>query len=92
MGKAAENERIKLRATFFNNLAVGLTLVAVLYPVLNVLPVVGKVFDNLIHGQAAWSFDGVKQMLISLVVLVTATRIAIVLRQAADREMDKIQD
>ena len=31
MGKAAENERIKLRATFYNNLGVGLTLVGVLY-------------------------------------------------------------
>jgi hypothetical protein len=26
MGKAASNERVKLRATFFNNLAVGLIL------------------------------------------------------------------
>jgi hypothetical protein len=34
MGKAAENERIKLRATRFNNISVGLFLAGVLIPYL----------------------------------------------------------
>jgi hypothetical protein len=34
MGKAAENERTKLRATFYNNLSVGLVLAGVLIPYL----------------------------------------------------------
>jgi hypothetical protein len=34
MGKAAENERIKLRATWFNNVSVGLFITGVLVPYL----------------------------------------------------------
>jgi hypothetical protein len=34
MGKAAKNEGIKLRATFYNNIAIGLTLGGVFVPVL----------------------------------------------------------
>jgi hypothetical protein len=33
MGKAAENERIKLGATWYNNLSVALTFTGVLIPV-----------------------------------------------------------
>jgi hypothetical protein len=92
MGKAAENEHIKLRATFYNNMAVGLMLIGALYPVLNVLPVISKFFADLIFGRAAWLLDSVEQALISLVVFVVTTRIAVVLRRAADQEIEKIQD
>jgi hypothetical protein len=34
MGKAAENERLKLRATFFNNIAVGAVVGGALLPYL----------------------------------------------------------
>jgi hypothetical protein len=91
MGKAAENERVKLRATFHNNIGVGLTLVGVLFPTLNVMPVISKFLADLAFGQAAWSLDSVKQILISLVVFV-ANLVAIVLRRAADQEIGKIQD
>jgi hypothetical protein len=33
MGKAADNEAIKLRATFYNNLAVGAALAGVIVPI-----------------------------------------------------------
>jgi hypothetical protein len=36
MGKAAENERIKLRATFYNNLAIGLILAGFFLPLLSI--------------------------------------------------------
>jgi hypothetical protein len=53
MGKAADNERIKLKAMFYNNMNVGLWLVGVLYPVLNSLPAIAKVLFSLTLGQAA---------------------------------------
>jgi hypothetical protein len=37
MGKAAENERIKLGATFYNNLAVGLTITGLFVPYLTLV-------------------------------------------------------
>jgi hypothetical protein len=37
MGKAAENERIKLGATFYNNLAVGLTITGLIVPYLTLI-------------------------------------------------------
>jgi hypothetical protein len=44
MGKAAENERIKLRATWFNNISVGVTLTTFLIPVLSL-----GAFNNWVH-------------------------------------------
>ena len=38
MGKAAKNERIKLRATFYNNLAVGAAITGLLVPYLAIYP------------------------------------------------------
>lgn len=92
MGKAADNERIKLRATFYNNMGVGIALVGIFYPVLNVLPVVGKFLGELAFGRAAWSLDSVQQVLTSVVVFGAAVRIAVALRRAADEEIAKIQD
>jgi hypothetical protein len=37
MGKAADHERIKLRATYLNNISVGLMIAGVLVPYLAVL-------------------------------------------------------
>ena len=92
MGKAAENERIKLRATFYNNLGVGLTLVGVLYPTLNVTPAISKFIADIALGQASWSSDSAEQVLISLIVFIATNLIAIVLRRAADEERGKVQD
>jgi nitrate reductase NapE component len=92
MGKAADNERIRLKAMFYNNMSVGLWLVGVLYPVLNSLAAVGKFLFAFWFGQVAWSSDSVLQFIIGLVVFVGTTRIAILLRQTADEEIQKIQD
>jgi hypothetical protein len=92
MGKAADNERIKLKADFYNNMSAGLWLVGVLSAVLNALPAVGKFLFGLLMGQPAWSSDSVQQFLIGLVVFVGTTRIAALLRQTADEEIGKIQD
>jgi hypothetical protein len=35
MGKAARNEHIKLRAAFYNNIAIGLTMGGIFIPVLS---------------------------------------------------------
>jgi hypothetical protein len=42
MGKAANNERIKLRATLFNNISVGLVIGGVAIPILAVYSKIGS--------------------------------------------------
>jgi hypothetical protein len=37
MGKVAENESIKLRAAWFNNASVGLTLTGIIFPLFSVI-------------------------------------------------------
>jgi uncharacterized membrane protein len=92
MGKTAENERIKLRATFYNNVGVGLTLVGVLVPTLGVLPVIAKFFADITSGHSVWSLEGAEKVLTSAVVFVATMRIAVLLRRAADKEISKIEE
>jgi hypothetical protein len=55
MGKAAENERIKLRATFLNNIAVGLAITGILVPYLTFIQGASSlyfrvIFDDFLAG------------------------------------------
>lgn|GEM_PF-5523031 len=53
MGKAADNELIKLRATFLNNLAVGLILAGLLLPLLALYAHVGNAKSWLTQAEPA---------------------------------------
>jgi hypothetical protein len=92
MGKTAENERIKLTATFYNNLSVALFFGGVLIPTFGALPVIGRLLVNLTFWRVEWTSAGVVQVLISGVVFVGTMWIAVLMRQAADQEIRKIAD
>jgi hypothetical protein len=93
MGKATDNERIKLRATFFNNLAVGLILAGVLIPYLGILDS-GK-FDNsdaVIRDFLAGNISTHGPVLLKIFTFLVVIFCAAILRYAAVIELQKLQD
>ena len=89
MGKGAENERIKLKATYLNNLAVGMALAGVLVPYLAFVqtwqPIHG--FPVILYD---WVGDGQARIKV-LVVLITLS-FSRWFRHKANKEIQKIQD
>ena len=82
MGKAAEIERIKLRATFYNNIAVGATIT-------------GAIVPFLAHARELLQKDDeftTTEMIVTLLIILAAAVVAIVCRQAADRVISTIRD
>jgi hypothetical protein len=70
MGKAADNERVKLSAMFWNNLAVGAALTGVIGPGFGLLRLIAdhrEVVNRAIDLTATW--DELKQPFILLVAL-----------------------
>jgi hypothetical protein len=94
MGKAAENERIKLRATFYNNLAVGLALAGVLIPYLGFIQSGGSrefvvISDALLAGHIAPLTDGQGFAAFAFVLALAS---AAIFRYWASTTAAKIQD
>lgn len=91
MGKAAENEKLKLRAAFFNNLAGGLVLTGVVVPYLNTF--------NITTGQrlakmADFPLDLIKDpaFIAAVVVFALSMIAAVALRVFANQDIDRIKD
>jgi hypothetical protein len=94
MGKAAKNEAIKLAATFFNNLSVGLFLAGVFIPYLGFIQAGGgreiEVFaGGLAAGHLAPLTD---RQGLAVFAFVLAMGSSWVLRQAARTTIRKIED
>jgi hypothetical protein len=89
MGKAAENERIKLKATYFNNLAVGLALAGVFVPYL----AFAQTWQP-IHGFPAILYDwvGDEQVHTKILAVLIALSFSRWFRYKANKEIQKIQD
>ena len=51
MGKLVENERLKLRAAYYNNLGVGLFLGGLLIPYLSIVRRAGTIIESLTDGE-----------------------------------------
>jgi hypothetical protein len=98
MGKAARNELLKLRATFWNNLAVGVTLAGILVPYLQLQLAAGdaratanEILDHVFQGK--WPSGPSQVVLLSvLVVVITAYIFARLFRQFANGNAEKIED
>jgi hypothetical protein len=85
-GKAERNERIKLDATFANNIAVGMVLGGVLLPTLSLYTNPFTTIDELFH--AALSVPGVIKILGVVVALAAAIR----MYKSARSDLDKLED
>jgi len=92
MGKAAKNERIKLRATFFNNVSVGLILAGCLIPYLALVQRLGEITDWMIHhGPVELTFLDWARIVTTVVAFFLALSGARHFRRAANKEIEKIQ-
>jgi hypothetical protein len=95
MGKAADNERIKLRATFYNNLAAGLILTGILLPGMAFTQTgyaLGTWLKTLRDGPLVISYDAVVQTFLILGSTLVAFVAARLFRAVAKTEIGKIQD
>jgi hypothetical protein len=93
MGKAAENERIKLGATFYNNLAVGSTITGLLVPYLTLVQGTFEarfMLADFLHGNFSQSQLG--PLAYKLLAMFGAFMCAAIFRGAADHQVAKIQD
>jgi hypothetical protein len=86
MGKAARNERLKLEATFYNNIAVGLGLAGVFLPVLSILNNPPTTFSSFITTIVS------EKGIFSIVAVLAAFFSAYSFYRDARKEIDKIED
>lgn len=95
MGKAADSERIKLRAIFYNNIGVGLILAGVLLPYLAIYPKLGELDSRLSQvwdGTLPITSDEWKQLSGGAAGVLAAFIGGIRLRRMADKELTKLID
>ncbi|HEV3111766.1 MAG TPA: hypothetical protein VGY99_14870 [Candidatus Binataceae bacterium] len=93
MGKTADNERIKLRATYYNNIAVGLVLAGCLIPYLALVRGIGEIFDWMRHHTVAEiTFVGWASIITTVLAFFLALHGAKRFRRAANDQIGKLQD
>jgi len=95
MGKAADNERIKLRATFFNNLSIGLFLAGFIVPYLTAMGKADEIeqfFRDWLQTGPQLSDPQVRTILIAVLPIPAALWLAWRWRKRAVTEIAKIQD
>jgi hypothetical protein len=93
MSKAADNERIKLRATYYNNIAAGLALAGCLIPYLALVRGIGEIFDWMRHhSPGEITFVGWTGVITTVLAFFLALQGAKRFRQAANEQIGKIQD
>jgi hypothetical protein len=94
MGKAADNERIKLRATWDNNVSIGLFLGGAIIPYLALgqNPELQQKLYDWGHGKyQPTDMDG-RKLFVVAAALVIALATSWIFRVTAHREIQKIQD
>ena len=82
MGKAANNERTKLRATFYNNVAVGATITG------SIIPLLAYAREVV---QKDGEFTGT-EMLVTLLIILTAALVAAASRYRANSIISGVED
>ena len=95
MGKAADNERIKLRATYYNNVSVGLLLAGGLIPYLAFFRDAGEFefrFSQMWNGIAPVTDAELKKLIGGAMAVIAAFWGARLTRRWADQEIEKIID
>jgi hypothetical protein len=91
MGKTAENEKIKLRATFLNNCSVGLTVAGVILPLLGVYTRLPD-FLKRTEGQLLPPAEDLWVIVLGLVACLVALWGAGKCHRGALKELDKLED
>ncbi len=89
MGKAADNERIKLTATYFNNLAVGLFVAGSAVPYFVFFARFAEIvatFRKTGQPTSGWP------LLAAFVGMIAAFLLALLFRHVADLEIQKLED
>jgi hypothetical protein len=94
MGKAAENESIKLRATFYNNIGVGLLLAGCLIPYLAIYYKLAELIELLNSFDLADKVGPIAVMKVfaALAAFISALYGSRYYRRLAQREIAKILD
>ncbi len=93
MGKAADNERIKLRATYLNNVAVGLVVAGGLIPLFALMQQSGTVVDWIDNHR--WTDIRLREIgtvLAPVMLCFIAMTLARDFRRSADEVLKKLQD
>jgi hypothetical protein len=91
MGKAADNERLRLRAAFYNTLASACVITGLFVPYFVLLTAWGRMvamFQSLIIGDWARLHGGIAGLLVTVVALL----LGYMLRRRADQIVQSIQD
>jgi hypothetical protein len=95
MGKAARNEQIKIRATYYNNSAVGLFIAGVLLPILAFHPqlvALATWFSEYTNGRAEVDKKTVVLTLATIIAAATAFATSVIMHHHAIAELSKIED
>lgn len=95
MGKAADNERIKLKATYLNNIAVGCFVAGFIVPYLALtrdIPVISQSFHDLIAGKLTLSELDIQKIIVNIVAFALAIYTSKRLRSRTDKEISRIKD
>jgi len=95
MGKTADNERIKLQATYYNNISVGLYLAGCILPMLTALTKAanfGVWLDGLLQGDKVPSTIELLALAAAIIGISIAFYYARRFRNRADKELTKLQD
>jgi hypothetical protein len=95
MGKTAKNERIKLKATYFNNCSVGLLLAGTLLPIVAAYRDIADIKHNvqsLLIGTASLRDADIFQGLTIVGGITSAFIIAMLLRSEADKLLKSLED
>jgi hypothetical protein len=91
MGKAAENERRKLRATFYNNCGVGLLVAGLLVPYIAFLRDAGD-FLPFLTGDAEITAAGARRFIAGVAAFWAAMYGAYKFRRRADEVIQYVED
>jgi hypothetical protein len=90
MSKLAANERLKLRATFYNNLGTGLILGGLLIPYLNIVQRAGSIVERLTSG-APLTFAETANAIATLLAIILALTGGKRMRRLADETIARLQ-
>jgi hypothetical protein len=90
MGKVAETERLKLRATFFNNLSVGFYVSGLLIPYIAIIQHSGDIASTLVRG--TFSHRDLLASIGALAAMGFAVCCANLMRRYANETIAKIED
>jgi hypothetical protein len=96
VGKAADNERLKLKAIFYNNLAAGIILASAIIPALAISARIDDITtwlsDVWLNDAVKISESEIKRFVGALVAFASAIGLGLAFRLDADKLLRRIED